>query len=482
MRHERLFIDGNWRDALSGETFVVTDPATGEEIAACARGDRTDAVDAIESAYNAGTRWAKLSAKDRGGILRKVHDYMRERLESIAEVMTCECGKPLPQSRAELNMAAETVLWFAEEARRSYGTIVPYGTPGKRWLVMKHPVGVVATIAPWNFPVVLQARKVSAALAAGCTVVMKPASLTPLSTIEFLRCFIDAGLPDGTLNMITGSGDNLGREFATNTSVAKITFTGSTESGEKLMEWSANGIKRLSLELGRRAPLIVFEDANVEEAALKSAQAKFRNTGQSCIAPNRYYIHRSIYESFVEKFVGIVKEMKVGNGFDEGVEIGPMISEDSLDKVVTHIQDAASKGAEILTGGCRLTGGIYDRGFFMAPTVLADVPETALCTCEETFGPVAPLYTFEDEDDVYTMANNTEYGLAAYVYTENYARVFRAAERLEAGIIGINDAVPSTPECPFGGMKKSGLGRECGREGLEAFQEIKFISIGMPDV
>jgi len=479
MRHEQLYIDDDWRDARSGETFAVNDPATGEKIAVCSLADRTDTIESIEAAFRAGNNWSTVPAKDRGKLLRKVYDLMHERLESMAETMTKECGKPLPQSRGELNMAADTVLWFAEEARRSYGTVVPYGVTGKRWLVIKQPVGVVATIAPWNFPVVLQARKVSAALAAGCTVVMKPASLTPLSTIEFLRCFIDAGAPAGTINMVTGSGGNLGHEFATNPLVAKITFTGSTKSGQKLLEWSAPGIKRLSLELGGHAPLIVFEDANVDDAARKSALAKFRNTGQSCIAPNRYYIHRSIYNAFVEKFIDIVKGMKVGNGFEEGVEIGPMITEDSLNKSLRHIQDAEAKGAKILTGGYRLTGGGYDRGFFMAPTVLADVPGTALCTCEETFGPVAPLYTFDENDDVYALANNTEYGLAAYVYTQDYARVFQAAERLEAGIIGINDAVPSTAECPFGGLKKSGLGRECGREGLETFQETKFISIGL---
>ena len=481
MRQEKLYIAGEWRDSCSGGTFEVINPATGEKLGRCARADRSDTVDAVDSAFAARSEWAKIPVKIRGEILRKVHDLMRERQNHMAEILTLESGKPLGQSHGELNMAADTVLWFAEEARRAYGSTIPQGVTGKRWFTFKHPVGVVATIGPWNFPVVLQSRKMAGALAAGCPVVMKPASLTPFSSIEFLKCFIDAGVPDGVVNMVTGSGAELGYEFATNPKVAKITFTGSTESGQKLMEWAAPGIKRLSLELGGHAPVIVFDDADIEQAAIKSAGAKFRNAGQVCIAPNRFFIHNDIYDEFVEHFLDTVKNMKVGNGMDEGVDIGPMVTEDGLKKAIRHVEDAKAKGAKVLIGGYQLTGGEYDRGFFMAPAVLADVPPSAMCSCEETFGPVAPLYRFDDEDDVYERANSTEFGLAGYVFTENYARVFRAAERLEAGIIGINDSVPATVECPFGGMKKSGLGRECGREGLEAFLETKFVSIGMPE-
>ncbi|MFM7149417.1 MAG: NAD-dependent succinate-semialdehyde dehydrogenase, partial [Gemmataceae bacterium] len=423
--------------------------------------------------------WMKLTAYDRARVLKKTADLMRERVEAIAKTLTMEQGKPLAEARAEVLHSADTFEWFAEEGKRAYGQIIPNSMPGKRHMTLKHPVGVVAAISPWNFPITLQARKIAPALAAGCTIVSRPASQTPLCLIQVFECLVEAGCPAGVANLVVGSAQEIADEFLENRAVRKISFTGSTEVGKQLMRSAADQVKRLSLELGGHAPFIVFPDADPEVGAKIAVTGKFRNNGQVCIAPSRFYVHRDVQKKFTEAAIECARQLKMGNGLEPGIEVGPMFEKKALQATQTLVDDARKCGAKIATGGKRSER--FDRGYFYEPTVLTDVPTAAKLMVEEPFAPVMPILDFSDLDGVIAAANNTRYGLAAYVFTNDLTIAWKMAEGIEAGIIGINDPVPATPQCPFGGMKESGLGRELAHEGLDAYLETKYIAIKLRD-
>ena len=474
-----LYLNGRW--AEPAEPLDVENPATGEVFARIGTVERDGVRQALEDAQRAWPGWAQLTGMQRGDYLLAIAERLSDRLEEVAKVITLENGKPLAQSRGEVNMTLDHLRWFAEEARRNYGRLVPHQKPGKRHMVMRRPVGVVGAIAPWNFPLVLAVRKAAPALAAGCPVVLKPASATPISSALFAEVVDEAGLPPGVFQLVAGKASEIGAEMLENPICRKITFTGSTEIGRHLIRGSADEVKNLSMELGGHAPVLVFEDADIEQAVEGAIITKFRNTGQSCIAANRIYVHRAIYDKFMEAFVRRAKELKVGDGMSEGVEIGPLISEEGLQAAMRHIEQAQADGARVMAGGKRWeNGGEGDgRGWYLEPTILADVPADALCMREETFAPIAPVTPFESEEEVVAQANDTEYGLAAYAFTNDLSRTWRLAESLEAGTIGINDAVPTASQCPFGGFKQSGIGRELGSEGLDAFLETKHVSLGV---
>ncbi|MGH7423025.1 MAG: NAD-dependent succinate-semialdehyde dehydrogenase, partial [Candidatus Methylomirabilales bacterium] len=403
-----------------------------------------------------------------------------ERKEELARILTSEQGKPLFEARGEIEYAAGFVTWYAEEGKRVYGETIPASVAHKRLLVIKQPVGVVAAITPWNFPAGMVTRKIAPALAAGCPVVLKPAEQTPLTAIALFQIFEEAGFPAGVVNLITTRDPSeVGRELVENPLVRMIAFTGSTEVGKLLMRGAAAQVKRISLELGGNAPFIVFEDADLDKAVAAAVASKFRNMGQTCICANRIYVQESILESFTAKFVERVKQLRVGNGLEEGVHVGPLIDEGGFKKVCAHVEDAVAKGARVLTGGTPRTDGPFAHGHFFEPTVLASVRKGMQILEEETFGPVAPLVPFRDEAEVIRAANDTRYGLAAYFYSQNVSRCIRVAEQLEYGIVGANDAMPAVPQAPFGGLKESGFGREGGREGIEEFLEVKLISLGL---
>jgi succinate-semialdehyde dehydrogenase/glutarate-semialdehyde dehydrogenase len=474
-----MYIDGQWRPADGGKTLGVINPATEEVIQHVAHGGKAETRQAIEAAHRAMPAWMKLTAYDRAKVLKKTADLMRSRIDALARTLTMEQGKPLAEAKGEVNHAADTFEWFAEEGKRVYGEIIPNSAPGKRHMTIKHPVGVVGAIVPWNFPAALPARKLGPALAAGCTVVFKPAPQSPLTTIAIFECLIEAGLPKGVANLVLGDAEEIGTEFIENWLVRKITFTGSTAVGKKIMRGAADQIKRVSLELGGHAPFIVFPDADPEVGAKLAVAGKFRNNGQVCVAPSRFYVHQDIQKKFTEAAVEATRALKLGNGLDAGVEIGPMFEQRFLDNAAGFVEDARKVGAKVLTGGARSKK--FERGYFFEPTVLADLPAQARILTEEPFSPVMPVLGFKDLDEVIATANNTRYGLAAYVFTNDLTIAWRMAEGLEAGIIGINDPVPATPQCPFGGMKESGMGRELSHEGLEAFLETKYVSIKLRD-
>ncbi len=473
MEQHPIFIDGKW--ITSDKKIRVVNPATGEPFAEVSTTDRAGVARALECAQKAFPQWSAMTGIMRGDYLMSVAARLSGRSDEIARVITCENGKPLAQSRAELDMTIDHFRWFAEEARRGYGRVVPHQADGKRNFVIRQPVGVVGAISPWNFPLVLAARKVAPALAAGCAVILKPASQTPVCAVELARCMDEAGLPGGVFQLVAGNSSEIGNELLENPICRKISFTGSTEVGKQLIRGAAVNCTRLSLELGGNAPLIVFADADLASAVEGAMITKFRNTGQSCIAANRIYVERPIYESFLSAFVERTKRLKVGNGLDEGVDIGAVVNGQALDSAMHYIDEAVKKGARLLCGGARWG----NRGSFLEPTVIADVPDDALCSREEIVAPVAAIYPFTTEEEVIEKANDTEFGLSAYAYTNNLARAIRLAEKLEAGSIGINDAVPTTSNCPFGGFKMSGWGRELGSEGLDSFLETKHISIGL---
>ncbi len=469
-----LYIDGEWRGAHSGSSFEVTNPATGEPIGDVADGTRQDAADAIVAASVAFTGWSRLTAWQRSEYLQRAYSLMMERKEAIARLMTEEQGKPLKAARNEVQYAADFFRWYAEEAKRIYGDILPAPRSDQRFLVLRQPVGVVAAITPWNYPVSMITRKVAPALAAGCTIVLKPAEQTPLCAMEVFNILHDAGIPAGVANLVpTANPAPIGEEFVTNPRVAKLTFTGSTEVGTMLAGHAASAMKRLSLELGGHAPFIVFDDADAEYAAKGVSLVKFLNTGQACISPNRIYVHKTIVGRFMEVLEERVGRMRAGNGLEEGITIGPLVDAPSLQKVDRQVQDAVAKGATVRIGGSRLTEAGLDRGFFYAPTVLSGITPDMEIYNNETFGPVAPVIEFDNEDEVLALANDTNYGLAAYVYTQNLGRAMRMFEGLDYGIIGINDINPTAAAAPFGGMKASGIGREGGREGLAEYLETK---------
>jgi succinate-semialdehyde dehydrogenase/glutarate-semialdehyde dehydrogenase len=476
---KRMFIDGKWTDADSGRTLGVINPATEEVIAEVAYGGRKEVRRALEAAHKAMTGWMKLTAWDRAKVLKKTAELMRERGDAIARTLTLEQGKPLAESKAELLHSADTFEWYAEEGKRAYGDVIPNSQQGKRHVTLKHPVGVVGAISPWNFPITLQARKIAPALAAGCTVVSKPASQTPLCLVQVFECMIDAGLPPGVANLVMGPAQEIADELLENPICRKISFTGSTEVGKQLMKGAADQVKRVSLELGGHAPFIVFPDADPEVGAKIAVTGKFRNNGQVCIAPSRFFVHKDVQKKFTEASVEFARNLKMGNGLDAGVEVGPMFEKRALDQTVALVEDAKKTGAKVLTGGKR--SDRFQRGYFFEPTVLTNLSDSAKIMTEEPFAPIMPLLDFSKLDDVIRAANNTRYGLAAYVFTNDLTVAWRMAEGLEAGIIGINDPVPATPQCPFGGMKESGLGRELGREGLEAYLETKYVSFKLRD-
>jgi succinate-semialdehyde dehydrogenase/glutarate-semialdehyde dehydrogenase len=475
----RMFIDGQWCDAQDGKTVGVINPATEEIVAPMAFGSRADAKKAIEAAGRAMPAWMKLTAFDRAKILKKTADLMRERADDMARTLTMEQGKPLAEAKGEVLHSADTFEWFAEEGKRAYGQVIPNSAPGKKHVTLKHPIGVVGAISPWNFPLTLQSRKIAPALAVGCTIVCKPATQSPLILVKLFECMVDAGLPAGVANLVTGPAQDVADEFLENPIVRKISFTGSTEVGKQLMRGAADQVKRLSLELGGHAPFIVFPDADPEVGAKLAVMGKFRNNGQVCIAPSRFYVHSDVRKKFTEAAIEFTRALKVGNGLDAGIEIGPMFEKKALDSTQSLIDDAKGRGAKILTGGKK--SDRFAKGYFFEPTVIGDLPLDARIMTEEPFAPVLPVLDFSNLDDVIRAANNTRYGLAAYVFTNDLSIAWKMAEGLEAGIIGINDPVPATPQCPFGGMKESGYGRELGHEGLEAYLETKYVSFKLRD-
>jgi succinate-semialdehyde dehydrogenase / glutarate-semialdehyde dehydrogenase len=468
-----LYLNGQF--VRSEKTIRVVNPSTTEAFAEICTVDRTMVAQAIKYAHAAFQGWRAFTGKARGAFLNKIADEIEKRRDDVARAITSENGKPFQQSLGEIAMTVDHLRWFAEEARRAYGRIVPHQTDGKRHLVVKTPMGVVAAISPWNFPLVLAVRKIAPALAAGNTVILKPASATPVCAALFSECVDAVKLPKGVFQLVAGSAREIAQEFLENPLCRKITFTGSTEVGRALIQGAASQIKPLSLELGGHAPVLVFEDANLDVAVEGAMITKFRNTGQSCIASNRIYVQRSIYEKFLEKFVEKTRALKTGDGFEDGVTVGPLISEEGLNKALEHIHDATKRGAKLLCGGKR----IDRKGFFLEPTVLSDVHADATCMLEETFAPVAPVSPFDTEADAIERANNSPYGLSAYAFTRDLKRAFHLMETLEAGTLGINDGVPTTSQCPFGGVKQSGWGRELGVEGMDAFLETKHVSLGI---
>ena len=476
-RPTQMFIGGQWVDALDGKTLKVTNPADESTIADVAYGGRADADRAVEAAAKAFPAWSKTTAYERAKILKKTADLIRERVETIARTLTEEQGKPLPEAKGEVNHTADTFEWFAEEAKRAYGRIIPPTVATKRHHAIKHPVGVVGTITPWNFPSAMVSRKIAPALAAGCTVVSRPADQTPLTMIQLFAAMADAGAPEGVVNLVMGDAVAFADALFEHRAVRKISFTGSTNVGKELIRRSADQVMRLSLELGGHAPLIVFPDADVTQVAQAAVMGKFRNNGQVCIAPSRFYIHESISKEFTEAAVELTKKLKLGNGLEEGTQIGPMFAPQALDKTLSLVEDARGKGAEVLTGGTKSSR--FDRGYFFEPTILRALHSKMRILTEEPFAPVMPILDFSKLEEVLAAANDTPYGLAAYVFTNDLTVATKMAEGLEAGIIGINDPVPATPQAPFGGMKESGLGRELASEGLDAYLETKYVSIGL---
>jgi succinate-semialdehyde dehydrogenase/glutarate-semialdehyde dehydrogenase len=473
-----MYIGGEWKEAISGQRREVRNPATGETVGSVPVCGREDVAAAIDAAHAAFRPWADLTAQERSEPLRRAFEILVERKDEIARIMTLEQGKPLAEAKGEVLFAAEFLRWYSEEAKRVYGETIPASAPHKRILVIRQPVGVVGAITPWNFPVSMLTRKIAPALAAGCTVVLKPADYTPLSAVALFRVLEEAGFPPGVVNLVTGKGSVVGAEFLENPKLGKITFTGSTEVGKRLIEGSAKYVKRVSMELGGHAPFIVFEDADLEQAVDACIASKFRNAGQTCICANRIYVQDTIMDRFAAMLAGKVKALKVGNGMEPGVDIGPLIDWEALEKVEHQVQDALSKGAKLEAGGRRyVREGL--NGAFYEPTVLSHVDESMDICSVETFGPVAPLIAFRTEEEAIAKANASEYGLASYVFTRDLGRAFRVSERLEYGIVGVNDPLPSVAQAPFGGWKESGLGREGGRHGLEAFLEIKYISLGL---
>lgn len=472
-----IFINGSWLDLDPNNTEAIYNPATMEKITEVAYGGKEEAKASISAAKEAFKTWGRMTGRKRSNILYKAANLLKEDADRIGRILTTEQGKPLKEAILEVKGAADFLLWYAEEASRAYGQWLPTSISAKRMLVIPQPVGVVGAITPWNFPASMITRKLGPALAAGCTVVLKPAPETPLSAIEVVKVFERAGIPQGVINLVTGNAEEIGKAMLTSKDVRMITFTGSTAVGKYLMKESANHVKKIALELGGHAPFIAFEDADLEKATSMVLASKFRNNGQTCICTNRLYVHESIAEQFTKMLIEKVSKLKVGNGLEDHVDLGPLINKGALEKVESQVKDAVNKGAEILTGGKPWNGDLS--GNFYEPTIITKVSDEMKIMYEETFGPVMPIQTFKTEDEVISKANDTDYGLAAYVFTENTSRSLRVAERLEYGIIGVNDVFPASPEAPFGGIKQSGLGKEGGYYGMEQFMEEKFISIGI---
>lgn len=469
-----MLINGESVDSENNELIEVINPATNQVIAVVPKGGKAEAKKAADAAYTAFKDWSNKTAGERGQLLMKWFQLVDQNKEEIARIMTLEQGKPLKEAIGEIDNANSYISWYAEEGKRIYGETIPSSHPNKRILIQKQPVGVVAAITPWNFPASMITRKVAPALAAGCTAVIKPATQTPLTAIKLVELAHEAGIPKGVLNVVTGDSRAIGDAWLQDERVRKLTFTGSTEVGKMLMKGAADTVKKISLELGGHAPFIVMDDANLDKAVEGVIGSKFRNAGQTCICTNRIYVHESIVEEFNEKFSQAVSKLTVGNGLDQGTDVGPMIDLHAIDKVREQIDDAILKGGKILQGGNR--PNIADGSYF-EPTIIANAADEMLCMKEETFGPLAPVATFKTEEEVLERANNTPYGLAAYVFTESLSRAIRISEKLEYGIVGLNDALPTVAQAPFGGFKESGLGREGGHYGIDEYLEVKYVSI-----
>jgi succinate-semialdehyde dehydrogenase/glutarate-semialdehyde dehydrogenase len=472
---DKAYIDGQWTAGISGKSFAVTDPATGAEITRVPDLGVEETRRAIDAAARAYPAWRAKTAKQRTATMRRWYDLIIQNQEDLAVLMTCEQGKPLAESRGEVVYGAAFIEWFAEEAKRVYGDVIPQNVDGRRIVVLKEPIGVTAAITPWNFPIAMITRKVGPAIAVGCTSVIKPAKLTPLSALALAELADRAGMPKGVLNVLTSaSASAVGNELCNNPTVRKVSVTGSTEVGKLIMKLSSGTLKKLSLELGGNAPFIVFDDAQISAAVQGAMASKFRNSGQTCVCANRILVQDTVYDAFIEKLAGAVRELKVGAGLEPGVQQGPLINQAAVEKCEDHIADAVSKGARVIVGGKRHPLG----GTFFEPTVLADANPQMKIAREEVFGPVAPLFRFDTEEQAIAMANDTEYGLASYFYARDIGRIWRVAEGLEYGIVGVNEGIISTEVAPFGGMKESGMGREGSKYGTEEYCEIKYVCMG----
>ncbi|MCG8286315.1 NAD-dependent succinate-semialdehyde dehydrogenase [Acinetobacter seifertii] len=472
---QQAYINGQWLAAQSNATVPVTNPATGEEIGTIPNMGAAEATQAVEAAYTALQSWKALTAQNRADILLTWYKLVLDHIDELALIMTIEQGKPLAEAKGEVRYAASFIQWFAEEGKRIYGDVIPTVNNQQRFIISKEPVGVVAAITPWNFPIAMITRKAAPALAAGCTVVIKPANETPYCALAIAKLAEKAGIPAGVINVVTGKSQEIGSVFTSHEKVKKLTFTGSTPVGRLLMQQCSSTIKKLALELGGNAPLIVFDDADLDKAVQGAIFAKFRNAGQTCVCANRIYVHDNIYQAFAEKFVQEVQKFKVGNGLEDGVQIGPLINEKAVLKAQQLIDDAVSKGAKVACGGKQHALGQT----FYEPSVLTNVDRTMEIVQEEIFGPVAPLIRFTDEADVVAQANDTIFGLAAYVYSENISRLWRVSEQLEYGMVGMNATAISNEVVPFGGVKQSGVGREGSKYGLEEFMTIKYMCLGL---
>ncbi|HKJ16598.1 MAG TPA: NAD-dependent succinate-semialdehyde dehydrogenase [Xanthomonadales bacterium] len=471
---EQAYIDGKWIDADDGKTFAVTNPADGSHLADVPELTTTETRRAVEAADRAWKEWRTRTAKDRAAILRRWFDLLMENQDDLAAIMTAEQGKPLFESAGEIAYGASFIEWFAEEGKRLYGDVVPTHMNDRRIMVIKQPVGVVAAITPWNFPNAMITRKAGPALAAGCTFVGKPASETPLSALAICVLAEQAGVPAGVLNIVTSTrSSEVGEELTSNPQVRKFSFTGSTAVGKQLIRQCASTVKRVSMELGGNAPFIVFDDADIDSAVKGAVIAKYRNAGQTCVCANRLYVQAGVYDEFMEKFTSAVGEMKVGRGDEEGVNVGPLISDSAIGKVEKLLKDALDKGAELTLGGSRHELG----NLFFEPTVLGNATQEMEVAREEIFGPLAPVFRFEEDEDVVEMANATEFGLAAYFYARDIGRIWKVAEALEYGMVCINDGILSTEVAPFGGMKESGIGREGSKYGIDEYVELKYLTM-----
>ncbi|WP_187970802.1 NAD-dependent succinate-semialdehyde dehydrogenase [Aquibium microcysteis] len=473
MRQANL-IGGEWVQADSGATIDVTNPANGQKLGTVPKSGKAETRRAIEAADKAFRTFRKTTANERSKMLRKLHDLILENQDALAELLTLEQGKSLAEAKGEVGASAAYVLWFAEEARRTYGDVVPSPWADRRIIVTREPVGVIAAITPWNFPSSMLARKIGPAIAAGCTTVVKPASQTPYSGLAWGALCEEAGIPAGVVNIVTGSAGEIGDEICANPLVKKITFTGSTEVGKILIEKSAATVKKVSMELGGNAPFLVFDDADVDRAVEGAMVAKYRNSGQTCVCTNRFFVQAGVYDAFVEKLAAASAKLKVGPGIDAGVQQGPLIDGKAVEKVEELIGDATAKGGTVVTGGKRHALG----GSFFEPTVISGATPDMRFMKEEIFGPVAPVFRFETEEEAVALANDTEYGLACYFYSSDLGRVFRVMETLKYGMVGVNEGLITTPEAPFGGVKESGLGREGGHQGIEDYLDTKYVCIG----
>ena len=472
---QHVYINGAWVDAADGKSFAVMNPATGAEIARVPSATAAQVEEAVEAAETALATWKLTTAKERSTLLRKWFNLIVENQEDLAVILSTEQGKPITESRGEILYGASFIEWFAEEAKRTYGDVIPHDKQGRRLVVIKQPVGVVAAITPWNFPNAMITRKVGPALAAGCTVIIKPASETPLSALALVALAEQAGIPKGVVNVVTGSSREIGGVLTTHPAVKKVSFTGSTQVGKLLMEQCSSTMKKVSMELGGNAPFIVFEDADLDKAVQGAIASKFRNSGQTCVCTNRVLVHESIHDAFLEKLVVEVNKLKVAPAFELGAEQGPLINEKSVEKIEEHIADAVGKGATIVAGGKRHALGHT----FFEPTVLSGVTQDMLVAKDETFAPLAPVFKFSTDAEAIQMANDTEFGLASYIYTESLSRAWKVGEALEYGMVGINEGLISTEVAPFGGIKESGSGREGSKYGIEDYMEIKYMCMGI---